>query len=89
MDFDQPSSREEALRRLEERAGPVARKMLEKFLTQVEKLEADQAGSALSTISGNRCQLERDQLLPGSAAREHRGVNIACRRYRADQGCTA
>jgi hypothetical protein len=39
MEFDRPSSREEALRRLEERAGPVARKMLENFLTKVEKLE--------------------------------------------------
>jgi hypothetical protein len=46
-EFDLPSSREEALRRLEERAGPVARKMLENFLAQVAKLEADQeAGSA-------------------------------------------
>ena len=46
MDFDQPSSREEALRRLEERAGPVARKMLEDFLAKVEKLEADQEASS-------------------------------------------
>jgi hypothetical protein len=38
-DFDRPSTKEEALRRLEERAGPEARKMLEEFLARVEKLE--------------------------------------------------
>jgi hypothetical protein len=37
--FDRPSSKEEALRRLEQRAGPKARKMLEDFLAKVEKLE--------------------------------------------------
>jgi hypothetical protein len=45
-EFDRPCSREEALQRLERSAGPVARKMLEDFLAQVDKLEADQeAGS--------------------------------------------
>ena len=38
-EFDRPRSREEALRRLEQRAGPKARKMLESFLAKVEKLE--------------------------------------------------
>ena len=37
--FDRPSSKDEALRRLEQSAGPKARKMLEDFLTKVEKLE--------------------------------------------------
>ena len=37
--FDQPPSKEEALRRLEQSAGPKARKMLEDFLAKVEKLE--------------------------------------------------
>jgi hypothetical protein len=37
--FDRPSSKEEASRRLEQRAGPKARKMLEDFLAKVEKLE--------------------------------------------------
>lgn len=37
--LDRPSSKEEALRRLEERWGPAARKMLEDFLAKVEKLE--------------------------------------------------
>jgi hypothetical protein len=41
-DFDRPSSREEAFRRLEQSAGPKARKMLEDFLARVAKLEADQ-----------------------------------------------
>jgi hypothetical protein len=41
-DFDRPSSKEEALRRLEQSAGPKARKMLEDFLARVAKLEADQ-----------------------------------------------
>ena len=41
-DFDRPSSKEEALRRLEQSAGPKARKMLEDFLAKVAKLEADQ-----------------------------------------------
>ena len=34
-----PCSREEALRRLEERAGPKARKMFERFLARIDKLE--------------------------------------------------
>ena len=38
-DFDRPSSKEEALRRLEQSSGPAARKMLEGFLAKVEKLE--------------------------------------------------
>jgi hypothetical protein len=38
-EFDRPSSQEEALRRLEQSAGPNARKMLEDFLVKVEKLE--------------------------------------------------
>lgn len=47
MGFDRPSSREEALRRLEECAGPMAQEMLEKFLAQMEKLERGQeVGSA-------------------------------------------
>ena len=37
--FDRPRSREEALQRLEQSAGPKARKMLENFLAKVEKLE--------------------------------------------------
>jgi hypothetical protein len=37
--FDRPHSKEEALQRLEERAGPEARKMFESFLAQVEKLK--------------------------------------------------
>ena len=41
-DFDRPPSKEEALRRLEQSAGPKARKMLEDFLAKVAKLEADQ-----------------------------------------------
>ena len=36
---DPPPSEEEALQRLEQRAGPKARKMLEDFLVKVEKLE--------------------------------------------------
>ena len=38
-EFDRPSSKEEALRLLEQRAGPKARRMLESFLAKVEKLE--------------------------------------------------
>ena len=38
-DFARPSSKDEALRRLEQSAGPKARKMLEDFLAKVEKLE--------------------------------------------------
>jgi hypothetical protein len=40
-DFERPSTREEALDRLERQAGPAARKMLEKFLDQVAKAEAE------------------------------------------------
>jgi hypothetical protein len=39
-DFDRPSSKEEALDRLERAAGPHARKMLERFLEQVKEVEA-------------------------------------------------
>jgi hypothetical protein len=39
--FDRPASREEALDRLERTAGPEARTMLEKFLDQIAKAEAD------------------------------------------------
>jgi hypothetical protein len=39
--FDKPSSRDEALDQLEKRAGPATRKMLEKFLDQVAKAEAE------------------------------------------------
>ncbi|MGO8841307.1 MAG: hypothetical protein ACLQF1_09310 [Methyloceanibacter sp.] len=38
-EFDRPSSKEEALRRLEQSSGPKARKMFEDFLAKVEKLE--------------------------------------------------
>ena len=41
-DFNRPSSKEEALRHLEQSAGPKARKMLEDFLAKVAKLETDQ-----------------------------------------------
>ncbi len=37
--FEQPRTREELLQKMEERAGPAGRKMLEKFLTRVDKLE--------------------------------------------------
>ena len=37
---DRPSTKEEALDRLERTAGPAARKMLEQFLEQVRKVEA-------------------------------------------------
>ena len=40
-EFDRPSTKEEALDRLERQAGPEARKMLEKFLDQVAKAEAE------------------------------------------------
>ena len=40
-DFDRPSSRDEALDRLERQAGPEARKMREQFLDQVAKGEAE------------------------------------------------
>jgi hypothetical protein len=39
--FDRPSSRDEALDRLERQAGPAARQMLEKFLDQIGKVEAE------------------------------------------------
>ena len=38
-EFARPSSKEEALRLLEQRAGPKARKMLESFLDKIDKLE--------------------------------------------------
>jgi len=38
-EFGRPSSKEEALRLLEQRAGPKARKMLESFLDKIDKLE--------------------------------------------------
>jgi hypothetical protein len=38
-EFDRPSSKEEALRLLEQRAGPKARKTLESFLDKIDKLE--------------------------------------------------
>ena len=38
-EFDKWSSKEEALRRLEQSSGPKARKMLEDFLAKVEKLD--------------------------------------------------
>ena len=37
---DKPRPREEALRKLEERAGPDARRLLEAFLRKIDKLEA-------------------------------------------------
>jgi hypothetical protein len=46
MEFDRPCSREEALQRLERSAGPGREKCSRKFLAQVDKLEADQAGLA-------------------------------------------
>jgi hypothetical protein len=39
-EFDRPSTKEEALDRLERTAGPAARKMLERFLQQVKEAEA-------------------------------------------------
>ena len=38
--FDRPATTEEALDRLEQRAGPQARAMLEQFLEQVKEVEA-------------------------------------------------
>ena len=38
--FDQPATTAEALDRLEQRAGPQARAMLEQFLEQVKEVEA-------------------------------------------------
>ena len=40
--FDRPRTPEEALQRLEESAGPEARKLLEGFLKKVDKLQRDQ-----------------------------------------------
>jgi hypothetical protein len=37
--FEQRRTREEVLQKMEERAGPVGRKMLEKFLVKLDKLE--------------------------------------------------
>ncbi len=39
-EFDRPSTQKEALDRLERSAGPAARKMLERFLKQVNDVEA-------------------------------------------------
>ena len=39
-EFDRPSTKEEALDRLERTAGPQARQMLEQFLKQVKEVEA-------------------------------------------------
>ena len=39
-DFERPSTKEEALDRLERTAGPQARQMLEQFLKQVKEVEA-------------------------------------------------
>ena len=39
-EFDRPSTKEEALDRLERTAGPQARQMLEQFLEQVREVEA-------------------------------------------------
>ena len=39
-DFERPASTAEALDRLEQRAGPQARAMLEQFLEQVKEVEA-------------------------------------------------
>ena len=36
---DRPRSREQALQLLEQRAGPKARKMFERFLARIDKLE--------------------------------------------------
>jgi hypothetical protein len=38
--FEQPRTREEVLRKMEERAGPVGRKILEEFLVKLDKLES-------------------------------------------------
>ena len=38
-DFDRPSTKDEALDRLERTAGPAARQMLERFLEQVQEVE--------------------------------------------------
>jgi hypothetical protein len=40
--FDRPSTPEEVMDRLEQRIGPQARKMFERFLAQVNKLEQQQ-----------------------------------------------
>ena len=37
--FEPPRTREEVLQKMEERAGPAGRKMLEKFLVRLDKLE--------------------------------------------------
>ena len=41
-EFDRARTKEEVLQRLEERAGPAGRKLFERFLARVEKLERDQ-----------------------------------------------
>ena len=42
--FDRPATTAEALDRLEQRAGPRARAMLEQFLEQVKEVEANYRG---------------------------------------------
>jgi hypothetical protein len=48
QDFDRPRPREQALEKLEQRAGPKARKMFERFLARIDKLERseEEVGSA-------------------------------------------
>jgi hypothetical protein len=48
QDFDRPRAREQALDKLEQRAGPKARKMFERFLARIDKLERseEEVGSA-------------------------------------------
>ena len=41
-DFSKLKSKQEIVERLEERAGPQARKLFEKFIEQVERLQANQ-----------------------------------------------
>ena len=50
--FDRPRTREEALLRLEESAGPEAQKLFESFLKKVDKLERDQDFSEAARGSG-------------------------------------
>jgi hypothetical protein len=57
-DFDRPSSRDEALDRFERQAGPAARKMLERFLDQAAKAEAEYLAQTENEADSPR--LERD-----------------------------
>jgi hypothetical protein len=43
--FEQDQSREEILRKMEERTGPAGRKMLGRFLARMDKLERDWNGT--------------------------------------------